>query len=119
MKISRLLRTGADDDRIKGGANVLDLNIHSDIGTHLKHDPFLFEQMDAPPNELFLQLHIGNAVCEQPARAVAAFKYRHPMSGSIQLVGGGQPAGPEPTTATRLPVLFTLVRDRTRTIHPS
>ena len=54
-----------------------------------------------------VELHVGNAVHEQAADAVGAFVHGDQMAGAIELGGAGQArTGPEPITATFLPVRF-------------
>ena len=53
------------------------------------------DPMTEPPNstvdDFFLvELHVWNAIHQQSADAVGAFKHRHPVSGAVQLRGSGQ-----------------------------
>jgi hypothetical protein len=52
----------------------------------------------------FVELHVRNAIHEQAARTIGALKHRDFVAGLVQLCGGESPAGPEPMTATFLPV---------------
>src|SRR5450631_2722389 len=46
---------------------------------------------DAPLDEVLFQLEVGNAVAQQPARAVVLLVYRHRVPGPRQLLGARQP----------------------------
>ena len=58
--------------------------------------PFGRHQIDAALDDLLVQLHVGDAVHEQPADAVGAFVDGHLMAGRVQLRGAGQPGRPGP-----------------------
>ena len=51
-----------------------------------------------------LHLEVGHAEAQQPADASSRSNTVTRVPGAAQLLRGGQPAGPEPTTATVLPV---------------
>ena len=73
-------------------------------------------QREPAVEEALLQLELGNAVAQQPADAVGALEHRDLMPGLLSSWAAASPAGPEPTTATRLPVRTAGGRAR---IHPS
>jgi hypothetical protein len=68
---------------------------HAFLG-HLRH---------APVDEVLLHLEVGNAVAEQSADAIAFSKSTTSCPARASCCAHAIPAGPEPTTATRLPVL--------------
>ncbi len=53
---------------------------------------------------LLLHLEIGDAVAQQSADPIVPFVDGDGVTGPGELLGGGEPAGPEPTTATVFPV---------------
>jgi hypothetical protein len=65
----------------------------------------LLHLLDAAIDQPLLHLEIGDAVAQQPADAIILLEQDDAVSGPRQLLRTGKPAGPEPTTATRLPVL--------------
>ena len=54
---------------------------------------FLGHQIDAPLHDLFVELHIGNAVHEQPANAVSALVDGNQMARAIELRGAAETGG--------------------------
>ena len=53
---------------------------------------------------MLLHLEIGNAVAKQSADAVRSSLNGHTVAGARNCCAAASPAGPEPITATRLPV---------------
>ena len=65
-------------------------NIRADVGVGDELDALRGHQIDAPLDDLFVELHVGNAVHEQPADAVGAFVNGDLMAGAIELRGAGK-----------------------------
>ena len=76
--------------RVVIAAQVLDRDVDADIGIGAKLDAFGPHLVDAPPDARFFQLEVGNAVHQQPARAIGPLEDGHAMPGAIELLGGGQ-----------------------------
>ena len=66
--------------------------------------PFVAHLFHAAVDDVLLHLEIGNAVAQQAADAVGLFEDRDVVAGARSCCAAASPAGPEPTTATRLPV---------------
>jgi hypothetical protein len=55
-----------------------------------KFHALLGHQVDAPLHSRLVELHIGNAIHEQPTNAVGTLVDGHPVTGPIQLGCTGQ-----------------------------
>ena len=62
----------------------------ADAHAGAEHDPFLFEQRQAPIEDVLLELELRNSVTQESARRRRPFEHRHGMAGTIELVGGGE-----------------------------
>ena len=60
------------------------------MGAGQKSDAFSGHQVDAALNNGFSQLEFGNSQNEQSADVAGALYDCHPVSGAVQLLGGGQ-----------------------------
>ena len=79
-----------------------------------KRHSFGFHLFDAAIDDVLFQLEIGNAVAQKAADAIVAFENGDVVSHARELCAAARPAGPEPTTATRLPVLARAITGATR-----
>ncbi len=71
----------------------LGVDVLANIGVGNKLDPFGRHLVDATLDRLLGQLHVGDAVLQQPADAIGAFVHGDLMSDLIELIGGGQARG--------------------------
>jgi hypothetical protein len=101
-----LRRAAAEDDGVKIAAKIFHFHVAADVGVGDELDSLFLHQLDAAVDEAFFQLEIGNAVHEQPADAVGPLKDGHLCPALLSCAAAASPAGPEPTTATFLPVRF-------------
>ena len=91
-KVAWHRRTGAEHDGVEVPTHHLRLVVVADFGVVDKSDAFLFELVDAAHQHLLLvELHVRDAVHQQPARAVSALQHRHRMSGTVELLRSGEP----------------------------
>ena len=106
-QIARLGRAGRKDDGVKFLQQFFRRIIFPDLGVADELDAFVLEQLDAAQHDfLFVELHVRNAVHEQTAGPVSAFKNGHRWPALFNCAAALNPAGPEPMTATFLPVRF-------------
>ena len=61
-----------------------DVNTNIDIGN--KFHAFLFHQLQSAVNDLFLQLHVRNAVAEKSSDTVVSLKYGYAVATAVQLL---------------------------------
>ena len=106
VQIARLLGAARQQDRVELLAQVLDRHVDADVGVGDELHAFGRHLFHAAIDGPLLHLEIGDAVAKQAADAIPLLEQRDIVSGARQLLRGGQPAGPEPITATRLPVLI-------------
>ncbi len=59
----------------------------------LKGDPLRRHEIDPALDDLFRQLHGGNAVGEEAADPVVPLEHRDAVAGLVQLIGGGEAGG--------------------------
>ena len=89
LQIARQRGAGADD----GGVEILDqqlrLDVLADVRIADELDAFLLHERDATRDHFALvELHVGNAVGEQAARAIGALEHGHRVAGLVELRGG-------------------------------
>ena len=77
-----------------------------------------FHLRDAPVEVPLLHLELGDAVAQQPADAIGALVDGHVVTGARSCCAAASPAGPEPTTATRLPVFVSATTGATPALFP-
>ena len=88
-------------------AQILERDVFADVRAGLKLDAFGPHLLQAPVENVLLHLEVGNAVAQQAADAVGLLEHRDRVAGAMPAAARRpSPAGPEPTTATRLPVRF-------------
>ena len=93
-----------------------DRHVDADVGVGAELDALLAHQREPPLEPPLFELELRNAVAEQAADAIGALEHGDRVAGAIQLIGRGEAGGPDPTTATRLPVR---APGGCATIHPS
>ena len=69
------------------------------IHRRLEDDSALFHEFDAAGDDVLVELHVGNAVHEQAARAIGALDYLHARPASGELPGSRQAGRPRPDHA--------------------
>src|SRR6478736_3319959 len=93
-QVARLGGAGADDRGVILLEEDLGLDVVADVGVADELDALLLHELDAAQDDLLLvQLHVGDAVHEQAARAVGALEDGDGVAGAIELRGGGQTGG--------------------------
>ena len=80
-------RAAGENDRVVFRKNVLRRDVRADIHARAEGYAFLTHDGNSSLDDAFFQLHVGNAVHQQTAHAVASFKHRDGMSSVIELVG--------------------------------
>ena len=90
-QVARQRGAGADD----GGVEILDqqlrLDVLADGGIAQELDAFLLQQRDAARDHFALvELHVGDAVGQQAARAIRALEHGHRVAGLVELRRGGE-----------------------------
>ncbi len=94
-QIARLCGAGTDHRRIEVLEQHLCLDVLADRRITDELDAFFFQQPDtALDDSALVELHVGDAIHQQAARAVVAFKYRDQMTGAVQLRSGGEAGWP-------------------------
>lgn len=70
-------------------------DILADVDVALEGDPLAGEQAQAPRHHLLAQLHAGDAVLQQPARAVVALEHCHRVTrlGRTNILSISSPLG--------------------------
>ena len=103
---ARLLGAAGQHHRVEALGDALDRHADADMGAVVEHDAFGFHLRDAPVDVMLLHLEVGNAVGEQAAGARRASRTGAPRGRRARAAARrpGRP-GPEPITATFLPVL--------------
>src|SRR5690348_6406346 len=65
------------------------MNAYRRIGN--ESDALARQEINAPLNNGFVKLHVGNPVHEESADAVGALVHSHPVTSTVQLGGTGEP----------------------------
>lgn len=91
IQIPRLGSPKTKRQRIKIGPKFIHIHILPNIRIGHKLNPLLSQQIDTSVDRILLELHIGNAVHEQPPDSVGTLKDRHLVPHLIQLIRGRQP----------------------------
>ena len=94
----------AEHDRVELPPQAGYGEIDADLDAGPELDAFGRHQRQPAIDEALFELELGNAVPQQAADAIGPFEDRHVMPGRLSWSAAASPAGPEPTTATRLPV---------------
>jgi hypothetical protein len=66
----------------------------SHVGVRPEGDAGLLHDGQAPIEDALLHLELGDAVAHETADAIGALEDGHPVAGTIELLGGGQPGRP-------------------------
>ena len=94
-EIARLRRPRAQHDGIEIFAHHLRFVVVADVCLANELDALLLQQADAAHHHFFFaELHVGNAVHQQPARTIGALEHGYRMPGSVELLRGRQACGP-------------------------
>ena len=102
---ARLLRADGEADGVEVCTQFLQGEMPRPISTvGLEGDALRAQLLDSTGDALLGEFEIRDAIDHQPADRVVALEHSHRLSGAIELLRGGQPSGPLPTTATCLPV---------------
>ena len=106
VQIARGRRSTGEHDRIEFPLQRADRQIGADLDAGTEHDPFLFEDRQAPGEEPFLQFELWNAVAQQPSDAVIPLEDRDRVADTIEVVSRRQSgrAGPDDRDAFAGPV---------------
>jgi hypothetical protein len=80
----------------------VDVLAHGGVGAEL--GALGLHLLEPPVDVALLHLELGDAVAQQAADAVGALEHHDVVPGAGELLGRARPAGPDPMTATRLPV---------------
>ena len=89
----------------KSSQELLGRDRHADMDAVVEGDALRLHLRDAAVDVVLLHLEVGDAVAQQPAGARRSSRRRAPRGRRARAAARRQvPAGPEPTTATRLPV---------------
>ena len=86
LDISRMRSSTAEKDTVIILQKLFcrDVNTNIDIGN--KFHAFLFHQLQSAVNDLFLQLHVRNAVAEKSSDTVVSLKYGYAVATAVQLL---------------------------------
>ena len=93
-QVARPLAAARQQHRIE----VVHQRLHGQVHAHMrvghKRHALLAHLPDAPVEQVFLQLEVGNPIAHQPADAVVLLIHRHRVAGPAQLLCGGQSRRP-------------------------
>jgi hypothetical protein len=98
-QIARLGRAGGENHGVKFLQQFFRRIIFSDFGVADKFHAFFFQQRQAAQHDFFfVELHVGDAIHEQAAGTVGAFKHGDESWPALfNCAAAESPAGPEPT----------------------
>ena len=85
-------------------AQLVDGDVAADVDVGAELGALGLHLGEAAVEVALLHLELGDAVAQQAADAVGPLEH-HVVAGPVSCWAAARPAGPEPTTATRLPVL--------------
>ncbi len=117
-QVARLLGPARQHHRVEGFEQLLGGQIDADMGVGVELDALGAHLGDAPVDQRFRQLEIRNAVTQETADPVVLLVNHDAVADPGELLGAASPAGPEPTTATRLPVLCAAICGLTQLLFP-
>ncbi len=83
---------------------LLEARGHAHIDAVVEGNALAFHLRHAAVDVVLLHLEVGNAVAQKAAGLGLALIDMHVMAGAASCWAAARPAGPEPITATRLPV---------------
>src|SRR5712691_10794406 len=90
-QVTRLGGSTTEHHRVKLLTQCRCGNMGADGGIRDKPDAFLGHVIDAPLDTGFVELHVRNTVHQLSPDAVSTLVHGHPMTGTVQLGGAGEP----------------------------
>src|SRR5262249_35986267 len=90
VEVARLLGAACQEDCVELLAQALDRDVGADMRLGLKLHSLGSHLLDAPVDEVLLQLEVGDAVAQQSADAVGLLQDRDIVAGARQLLRGGE-----------------------------
>jgi hypothetical protein len=85
---------GAEDHRVEVLHQGFGGYVFAHFGVADEGDALGFQHVQPPLDDfLLVQLHVGDAVHQQPTGAVGPFIHRHPVASGVELGGSGEPGG--------------------------
>src|SRR6266851_1238885 len=83
----------AEHDGVELGLHLVRRVVVADVDPGAELDPFRRHQGHAPLDHALVELHVRDAVHQQPADAVGALEDGDEMAGAVELRGGGEASG--------------------------
>lgn len=96
--------TTGQHDRIKIGAQLLGRDINPDVDAGPELGALSLHLLEPPIQNTLFHLELGDAVAKQTTDAVLTLEDGDFIARRVSCCAAARPAGPEPTTATVLPV---------------
>ena len=93
LNVPGLRSAAAEQHPVKFLQQLFSVFVPSHIRSGDKGDPLLLQKADPAVQNRFIQLHIGDAVPQKAADAVASLKYGHLVAPAVQLHGRRQAGG--------------------------
>src|SRR4030095_16686737 len=101
-QVTRLRCAGAEHDGVEVVHQLLRGNVLPDLRVAAKGDAFLFHELKPAQDDLLLvELHVRDAVHQQPAWAIRPFEDRYGVAGLVELRGGAKSRGTGPNAGER------------------
>ena len=88
--------TAGEHDGVIVLGELLRADVGADVHPTAELDSFLPHLLDPSPDPPLLQLEVGDAIHQEPARPVGPLEERDQMAGPIELLRGGEARGPTP-----------------------
>ncbi len=88
-KIARLLGAAGQRHRVIAIEQIVDRQVHADIGAVMEGHALGFHLRDAPVNDVLLHLEVGNAVAQQAAGLGPALEDMDVVAGAGELLRAG------------------------------
>ncbi|MNV28038.1 hypothetical protein D3C71_1192150 [compost metagenome] len=89
LQIASLGRSAAENDCVITGLQLIRRNVSADFGSGNELNAFRRKQVNAPLHFLLVELHVRDAVCQQPADAVGPLIDGHGMTRLVELRRAG------------------------------
>ena len=86
LDISRMRSSAAEKDTVIILQKLFSSDVNTNIDIGNKFHAFLFHQLQSAVNDLFLQLHVRNAVAEKSSDTVVSLKYGYAVTTAVQLL---------------------------------
>ncbi len=87
-------RAGAEDDSVKVAPQRVGGHVLADADAGNEAHPPGPQHVHPPLDQRLVELHVGDAVHQQPADTIGALKDGHFVADGVELVGAGQPGRP-------------------------